>query len=69
MNKINELEKKALKTVQLIEAAPELLEACEAAYEQERCVCEDAEIDEGTCLACYLGSVIEKARGENYRKK
>lgn len=56
--------KKYKSKASLLAIARELLEACEAAYAQERCVCEEAELEDNTCLSCYLGSVIKKAKGK-----
>lgn len=44
----------------LITMSPELLKAVEASYEQESCVCEGAELEPGSCHACYLESVLNK---------
>ena len=57
-------QKQTVISTRLIAAAPDLLAACEAACTQERCVCEEAELEDNTCLSCYLGSVINKAKGE-----
>ena len=48
----------------LIAAAPELVNACLAAYHQERCLCEELERPEpGDCLSCVLSKAIAEAEG------
>ena len=53
--------KKELPKLNTMLMSQKLLEAVEASWQQEKCICDEADIEPGSCHSCYLEAVLEKA--------
>jgi hypothetical protein len=48
----------------LIAAAPDILKLLKDYLNEDRCVCDEADLEIGSCLACLAEEAITKAEGK-----